>query len=407
MATIQVVNITNPRLSLPAFDFRTVTEKRDLLRKLECAEDLPDGDGLSSTDEGYPCQRGCGTEFSFFYLVEAGDTIPLQFHAADNYNANPQVPTAGWRVTDPAYWLSLEILDGSGNLIWEGSTADLSTSFHVGFGEFGGYQNVVVDVDKLLAVLAGIPYTGNCFSFRLKARSLVAEYITVNGEERPGDTSGLPVGWTTIDIDTFEVLEWNGTAFVVIEPNPPTGNFYVAETGQWYGVVGGGFVGLLEPPAVEEEAFEYLYTMGYRFRLCNEPAVLFESEQGGKDCAGFIHQVGDATFVGLAGITTEAFQHRFKVKGSLEAEALPFSRELTKNNRLVRTSTDRTSRLRTRGMPHASARLVQAVVTADAFTIDGQAWDEVEGLQRNNDQGLMWWLNVLVTRQDCEASARC
>lgn len=284
----QVVFITNPRLALDPWDFRSCTEYKDLLRKVPCQDD--DGDGISSTSPKYPCQRGCGNERPFFYIVEPGGEIPLQFQFVDLLNSDPEHPLLGWRETDPDFWLEIEVLDMDDAVLWSGDTNEISNSFGVYFSEFGTMQNIIVDMDKLLDVLAeGGHGAVKCFYFRVKVYTNLGNFDTVNGESEP--LTVVPSGYTYIDFGTGLVYERTGDTWTVIGPPEHGGIYYVAETGHWYEWDGEFWVGLAGAPEVEEPAFEYVYTMGYRLRNCNESVVRFRSQNSGRDCLGFIHEI--------------------------------------------------------------------------------------------------------------------
>lgn len=511
--TVTVVEIDNPRLSAAAHDFLTVTEHKDLPRVVECQ----DGEGvLWSSDEEFSCQDGCGTERPFAFVVEPGDTIPLQFQLQDFLNTDPENPALGWRGTSGEYWLEIEVLDTAGNLIWSGPTPHISEFFEVGWSGGAGYQSIVVDVDMLLAQL---PEGTTCWSFRVKVFSSIATgYTIVDAETAP---SGTPAtGYTYIDFGSGDVLQWNGTSWVVVGPTRPNELFYVVETAHWYLWNGTSWVGLAEPPDLPEPAFEYVYTMNYRLRNCDEPVVKVCCTLSGRDCLGFQHdpkppeynmpaipgvtfvdfwirdaatpvpgvfvgatatgpafnsimtytadgwQLGpplaagtqilimnnglwpwvDASagytnvdiiagtlmtlgswvpFVGywdrdgmvwdeipgtdfIPGMTqSQAFQLCFGLCGSIEVQEYGIETEVTRNNRRLSTTPSTVGRLRTTGIPEGVAQLLQLALSAPVFTINGEPWDEASGLRKNNDEGLHWWIDTTITRDECEVRGLC
>jgi hypothetical protein len=492
------VNIANANLDLAAFDFRSVTERVDLPRKHECLDE-EEGDGMSSTSSNYGCQTGCGNETPFMWIVEPGDTIGLQFQVEDLLNENPERPEFGWFEGGGDYFVRLAALDEAGSVLWQGDINEVSTNFHVGFSSFGPYQNAVVDVDRLVAQL---PAGTKCWSFRVAVLSYLRPINSVNGDSEPEGTPS--VGYSYIDFETDDVLEWDGTEYVSIGPNEADEVWYVANVGAWYQWTGTAWVGLPGAPEGSEPQEDYLYTMGYRLRQCNEKVVHFQSWQKGRDCVGFIHDMGrvvggnvnNADYLGfwnmsdqfpsytepgtivlnqfdglpyqltlgewvamdppeadsfwimanyqgwvysgadpvaivtvLAGMvlrfrahsayqrwtniyesetpSLSAFQWSFKVRGSVEAESMPVERELSENGLLLSSTSRRVAKMRTVGLPETVVRIIQAVIAASDFTINGQSWSDVAALTKNNDKGALWWINSQLSRDDCKAKTEC
>ena len=394
---ITTIDIVNPRLAQPAYDFRSVTEYKDLPRKYLCLDDEA-GNALYGTSSSYYCQEGCD-EKAFAYIVEPGDIIPLQFQAPDSVNADPANPVVGW-YTGGSFLIRLEVVSMDGDVLWDGDLREISGSFHVGVTEFGPVQNVNVHADRLLDVLDGV----NCFFFRAKVNLGVGDYGVVNDETAPANPE---IGQSYIDFGSGEVREWNGTGWTVIGPDEEKNDYwYVASTGAWYLHGAGGWQGVSGPPPADEGAFDALTTMAFRFRACNEPVVHFSATHFGRDCAGFIHELPSNPLIVLPN-KLSAFYWSFKVAGSMEVDALPIQRELTKNGRLVNVALSTSARVRTTGMPEAVAKAVQAVLTSKTFYIDGKPWTTASDVRKNNEDGLHWWLDLTVTREDCNEGMTC
>lgn len=288
------VTITNPRLVAAAFNFRSITERRDLPQKREC---LPtESNGIFSNDPNWPCQDGCGNEQPFMYRVEPGDKLPLQFQAADLLSADPEHPTLGWRTASGDYFIELQAVAMDGTVLWEGDTNEVSDSFLVGYLDGQSFQNVVVDIDRLLALM---PEGTSCWFFRVKVFTAYRAFNSANSNAEP--VGPVPIGYRYIPVGQFlGVQEWNGTSWfgypVNDDPEHPDNYWYAAEQHLWYHWNGSTWVesGVPPPPPVDDEAFDFLYTMGYRLRRCNEPVVRFRSVDSGTDCDGWIHQLGSA-----------------------------------------------------------------------------------------------------------------
>lgn len=285
-----VVQIGNARLDEDAHDFRSVTEFRDMPRKTECLDEAQNA--LYGTDPGFPCQDGCG-EAEFQYIVEPGDKIPLQFQLIDMVNPDPMNPEVGWREDTDQYLVGLEILDMDGNVLWEGDTNEVSDEFSVWGNEDGTFQNILINVDDVIALIDDPTVT--CWYFRVKVLlALAVEYETVDAESAP--LTVVPVGYTYIDFGSGQVLMWTGS-----EWEPQTIShlpYYVQSTGHWYQHMPEptGWVGLAEHPE-DEEAFDYVHTMTYRLRNCDEPVVRFRSNVAGRDCTGFNHTAPPAEYI--------------------------------------------------------------------------------------------------------------
>lgn len=279
------VNIANANLDLAAFDFRSVTERVDLPRKHDCLQ-AEEGDGMSSTDVNYACQLGCGTETGFTFIAEPTDKIPLQFQAEDLLNTDPARPTFGWKDSAGDYFVRLEVLDEDGEVVFDGNIQNITSDYQVGVSTFGPYQNATVDVAKLLLAVPGL----KCWSFRVAVLFKRKSFDSVNADAEP---AGMPSeGFSYIDFSGGDVLEWQGGEWVTIGPNEVNEVWYVANTGVYYRWNGTTWVGLSGPPISAEPEEDYLFTMGYRLRHCDEKIVHFESTQKGRDCVGFIHDMG-------------------------------------------------------------------------------------------------------------------
>lgn len=98
---------------------------------------------------------------------------------------------------------------------------------------------------------------------------------------------------------------------------------------------------------------------------------------------------------------------QFRVKGVLEPMSLPLERNTTENGRFIRSSSSTKYRLATSGVPFNVAKRLQAVFAASFFTVNGLEFNEVSVIERNNDQGTSWWVDVELDRIDCDSSASC
>lgn len=230
MATFNVL-ITNPNLSEIGETLNCTAEFVEFPRRIECITDEGGGNGTSGTGSAFPCQTGCG-ERAFFYITEPGDTISLQFNLADVVNEEPEFPEYGWRENSDAWWLSLQVFSPSDALLWEGNTADISDAYSTGATDAGPFQNVVINVDRLIPHLQG----NTCFYFRLAVRGGAP---APSGVDAIGSWDGNPpymdIGTIVINThqDHFGIWELIGTGWVFLRWPTDGELFWVAGVGQW------------------------------------------------------------------------------------------------------------------------------------------------------------------------------
>lgn len=403
LTQVDIVTVPNGNTLIAPYDFRSVTEYKDLPMKRDCMDDGL----LSSQDPLFWCQDGCN-EDAFRFIVEPGDIVPLQFQFVDLLNPDPNNPALGWRTASGDYWLGLEVVSFDGTVLWSGDTGDIAIAYHVGVTDAGPYQNIHISIDRLLALLeTGGHGDVTCWYFRVRVNTLIPAYDVVDDDQEP--TEGVEVGYAYIDFANDQVLEWDGTEWVVIGPGVDRGYYYVAATGYWYEWNGTNWVGLVEGPVNEPEdvEFEYVVTMAYRLRRCDERIVRFTSSDAGRDCLGLFHDIGDPILLGPLPYKITPFYYDFKVKGSLEMDELPMQRTVTKNNRVVSTTPETRARMRCAGMPESVARMVQAVFSAPSFTVNEQPWDDFDSVRKNNDEGSHWWIDTVLSRKECEREVQC
>lgn len=213
-------------------------------------------------------------------------------------------------------------------------------------------------------------------------------------QNEPGDT---PVRAGTVYVSRDRGTTWTATA------NQPVGGAEAID-GR---MLAGTFETIPEPPdnlpPGEDLPTDSATTMAFRLRKCDEPVVRFETTMKGVDCLGYIHTIADNAL----GSTPEVFQHDFKVQGAVDVEEYPIAREVTQNGRLKRAVLSTKARLRTWGLPRQVARRIQAVLGTAGFTINSEKWDLVDTVRKNNDDGSHWYLDTVLTREDCDDGTTC
>lgn len=114
-----------------------------------------------------------------------------------------------------------------------------------------------------------------------------------------------------------------------------------------------------------------------------------------------------ADFDGETVGASPGFQHGFKVCGSVELESLPIELTTTRNGRRMSSTLASGALMRTVGIPEYIARKIQVVMASDGYTLNGETWDTVDNLRKNNERGALWWLSSALTRVDCEQKVPC
>lgn len=261
-----------------------------------------------------------------------------------------------------------------------------------------------VSQDGLTGVLMRSPDSGSTWE-NVPAASVLGGRADLIGFDTIVATSHSwagEVGDTATKAGTVYVSTDAGSTWTVL-PNQPSGG---AEAVSGYTSPGSWAIvpqpGLQEPG--EDLPTDSATTMAFRLRRCDEPIVHFKSEASGIDCMGYVHDLGPGTILGT---NAQPFQHDFKVQGSLEVEEFPIAREVTKNGRLKNVTLSTKARLRTWGLPQLVARRVQTVLGSADFELDGEKWEVVDGVKKNNEEGSHWYLDTLVSRDDCDTGATC
>lgn len=399
MSTVTTVEIANPSLALSPVDLKSVSEYRDLPRIRNC-EDQFCADAICPD---------CPNDPRFSYYVKPGDTVWLQFQLSDFLNPDPENPIYGWDSGEAGtWWLQLQVLSLSGDVLWEGDIRDIALSYWVGWHQdYGTYQEAVISVDRLLTQIGT---DKRCFYFRVKIREALDEYYAADTSWNVSGNPGISfpddgyMVFNTADglIYVFQDGAWKGLS-------PEEGDYvYVADSGYWFTYSGGLWSGSEAPYDVEAENFSYCSTNPYTVSAECEGTVLFYATHPKEDCAGFIYEAPESSFVRSEEVGRMILHAaQFRVKGVLEPMSLPLERNTTENGRFIRSSSSTKYRLATSGVPFNVAKRLQAVFAASFFTVNGLEFNEVSVIERNNDQGTSWWVDVELDRIDCDSSASC
>jgi len=349
------------------------------------------------------CETCCPAELGAPHYVADGDDIHLQFFFEDLVNSDPENPTLGWRKTGDSpgdYWLELGLYDQNGNLVSANIDffADAWSVWHNGSQSV---QNVVIKLGTRFE-------NYSCFHFCVKIFSpSLVEYITV--ELVTGalpDSSGYEEGDTILVGDVLYTIvngAWKGNG--VQEPGTLV---YEATTGQWYTVTSPGLVEKIERPEVVSNptgVSTNCCTAPYRKILCESSVEVCTDRTSGKDCKG--RDYSRPTGGVLGGSRSSQFQYCKRFPGSLEPIAYPVTRELSEDGVLIQGGYSERARLRTSGICRYDAEDIAAVLGSEGFTIDGEIWDTVTDVERNNENGILWYLDITLGREICEGTKDC
>lgn len=114
----------------------------------------------------YNCIR-CAGDPPYFNPVATGDIFSLQFNFRDKVNDPVSVPSFGWYEVggSPVYGIRIELIDMD-NAIISSNISQFAEQWVWGYDLGSGqtYQNVLIDVDKVLALLTP---PNQCFSFKI------------------------------------------------------------------------------------------------------------------------------------------------------------------------------------------------------------------------------------------------
>lgn len=414
-----IVNVPNPNLAGPYGLHYATTEYKDLPRVVDCYEG--DLEGGYQSDAANPCQTGC-SEPNFQFIVEPDDRISLQFRLPDLVNPDPANPTYGWYDGNPAYFVRLEAMAMDGvTVLWDGPISAVSGNYGVFLHETGPIQNVSIWIQKLLEFM---PPGTTCWYFRVSFVIALHEYGVANTMTTNGQPPGtFPLGYTVVDVFAsehwypFGVWEWTGIGGGWSEVPFEVGDIYwIADQGifvQFQSTpIGDTWVQIPDPgyevPG-EELPRQYVGTMAYRLRKCDEPIVHVKVSRNGLDCIGRFH--GDAVGGGVIGtplgVMPASYQYNHKLKGEVEVDEFPIETETTKDGRVKSTTLSTKAVMRTEGLPIVVAKRLQVMLAEPNVTVNGDSWDTVDTVKKNNTNGSHWYVEARLRREDCRTVPDC
>lgn len=352
------------------------------------------------------CETCCPSEMGQPHYVAAGDVLYLQYFFEDLVNPDPKDPTLGWKesgMADGEYWIALELYDHQGNLItdnideMQGSLA--WATWHNGEQSI---QQAVIGVSSQM-----LP----CFHFCIRVYVPdIVDYKIVSDVYPPGDLPPIESEGTSIMMGNFLWTVVNG-AWKNFGECEAGDLVYETKTGLWYQSDGSVLTELGDEPDLVNDPFgpfTRCCTNLYKVVTCEESFEVVNKRIKGKDCFGFVYDtIPEARRNGVPGFN-ERHNFRKRYPGSVEVIAYPITREETDNEILVQGYYSERARVRTSGVCRYDAEYMAALIASEDFLIEGISWSVVtDTISRNNDNGLLWWLDFEIERTICEGTDSC
>lgn len=361
------------------------------------------------------CDTCCPNDLGGSFMVGPGDNIYLQFYLEDTFNEDPTDPQLGWQHSSHGpddYWLELHVFDQNNNEIELDGIDDIATAWSVSYMEGQSVQNVVIPADFFFD--RGI----KCFYFCVRVVGIRwSEYLVVDfvGPNQPPNPF---YGMVYLDsnngayVYVYTLLN-NGDEGWVQQYQPPQGTIvYENSTGAWWNVVfdpnngSSQAVKIPRPELVDDPigAVQFCCTRLYQTDDCRDTVQICTLRDSGMDCLGRFYErppngvtVGDASF---------RLCRRFP--GSFEPDAYPIERTETEDGIVISGSYRERARLRLAGICRYDAEEIAAILANEDFLIDDQTWDSAPGaVEKNNDNGSLWWPDITIEREICEGNKDC
>ena len=365
-------------------------------------------DGECIDEQPISCPS-CPDDMGFQFLVKDGDRIPLQFRIVDRYNLDIFNPAYGWKESSGAtkWWMNLEIMDRTGSVVYSDGVAGIASAWKVSFSPdaAGFYQNIILKAEDIRSKL---PASEKCFYLRLVVRRsyAVGGYtLAQDSAVDPGPPASL-IEDGAIVINTVSNLLWTQDRTTWISSVPDEGDrFYVQSSGLWYVFTAGAFV--LSPGLAGDETAvgeDYCSTQMYRFDSCRD-TVLIDGYFDELDSIG--HYYGNEDTSGGPGFGDATFWIRMRLRGEFQVVAFPTEREISGNGRWIKTTTWEDARMRLFPCPERVARKVSEAINAGTVVVNGTEFDEAQEVQKRNDEGANWMIDVTLRRKIAELRSVC
>lgn len=163
----------------------------------------------------------------------------------------------------------------------------------------------------------------------------------------------------------------------------------------------------------EDHCFYFKFNIGedsfcsepYKLNSCRKKTVMIEGEYPASslDCFGYFY--GRPTWSVGEPFT---YVNQYRVRGSFELTNVEIEKEtVTKHLKAVSASTCEVWLLRTIGLPERVAKLLVGMFAAYEIYIDGAIYQIEKGVDKNNEIGSQWLLEVSFKRCDCFPDFTC
>lgn len=151
-------------------------------------------------------------------------------------------------------------------------------------------------------------------------------------------------------------------------------------------------------------AFQEFCSEPYTFNNCNQKTVFLEGvNQTGRDCFGLWYS-GNVWAVG----NYFPYSNNYRVRGVLESLSITIQKEtVTDQLKAVRSTKCKDYTLNTWGVPEEVADLIGEIMNAREIYADGVKYQINGALDRNNDTGLQWFLEIALRRCECSQDYSC
>ena len=385
---ILYVDKTNPTPS--EGNSQGYTAYRDLGPRPKCVicDDIPD------------CPD-CPADQAYKIPVVAGDKIYRQFWFSDLYNTDPEEPEYGWYGEDnDNYYVKATLEFGSAPSIALDDESIIASQ-NVGYYN-GSFQNIVLDTTHILEYINAEGYEVDCFRLVVTSYKLDIgdHYVVIGIFDTPPITAGKPEGSYVIIGTTLNQLQdgiWVGIApmsdgDIVFAQKP--GKYYELNTGVW---------SVVDPDSTRV-ADQSCSTAWYKFLMCSEPSIIIEGVYGTQDCNGFYY--GQTSAEAAAGLLS--YRDRYRIEASFELQSFPTEKTTNENGDVTSFKQKENWLLRTFvGLPESIARRVANSFAAPHFYVNSNEYQTNTDVRKVNEQGLHWFLSVVLERVSCEKLSEC
>ncbi|MBL0317133.1 MAG: hypothetical protein IPP69_15750 [Flavobacteriales bacterium] len=385
---ILYVDKTNPTPS--EGNSQGYTAYRDLGPRPKCVicDDIPD------------CPD-CPADQAYKIPVVAGDKIYRQFWFSDLYNTDPEEPEYGWYGEDnDNYYVKATLEFGSAPSIALDDESIIASQ-NVGYYN-GSFQNIVLDTTPILEYINAEGYEVDCFRLVVTSYKLDIgdHYVVIGIFDTPPITAGKPEGSYVIIGTTLNQLQdgiWVGIApmsdgDIVFAQKP--GKYYELNTGVW---------SVVDPDSTRV-ADQTCSTAWYKFLMCSEPSIIIEGVYGTQDCNGFYY--GQTSAEAAAGLLS--YRDRYRIEASFELQSFPTEKTTNENGDVASFKQKENWLLRTFvGLPESIARRVANSFAAPHFYVNSNEYQTNTDVRKVNEQGLHWFLSVVLERVSCEKLSEC